>query len=391
MQFAAVIVAAGRGTRMGGEIPKQYQLLGGVPVLRRTVTRFLERPDLARLVVVTAAADAARYARTMAGLADPRLAAPVPGGASRSASVCAGLEALADHLPPEMPVLIHDAARPLLPHWVIDGVLEALMRGVAGAFPVLPVADALWHGRNGRAEQPRERAGLYRAQTPQGFRLGDILAAHRQANEQDAADDVAMARAAGLQVAMTPGAEENLKLTHPEDIARAEAFLGAGMEIRTGSGFDVHRFGAGDHLMLGGVRVPHERGVQAHSDGDVVLHALTDALLGALAEGDIGSWFPPSDPQWKGAASDVFLQAACARLAERGGQILNADCTIICERPKIGPHRDAMRAEIARIAGLDAARVSVKATTSEGLGFPGRGEGIAAMAMVTIRLPGGAP
>lgn len=381
--FAAVIVAAGRGLRAGGGEPKQYRPLAGRPVLRHALDRMLARRDLCALVVVIHPEDAGRCAAALGGIDDPRLRPPVAGGATRAESVRAGLAALAD-LDPATAVLIHDAARPFVPDAVIDGVLRGL-ESSDGALPVLPVVDALWRG-DSLADQPLSRDGLWRAQTPQGFRLGAIRAAHA-AHAGPADDDAVVARIAGLRVALTPGAEENFKITAPGDFVRAARIVEAALETRTGQGFDVHRFGPGDHVMLGGIAVPHDRGVVAHSDGDVVLHALTDAVLGALAEGDIGRWFPPSDPRWRGAASDRFLAHAVRRVAERGGRILHADLTVLCERPRIGPHAAAMRARIADILGVDARRVSVKATTTEGLGFTGRGEGIAAMATATVALP----
>jgi 2-C-methyl-D-erythritol 4-phosphate cytidylyltransferase/2-C-methyl-D-erythritol 2,4-cyclodiphosphate synthase len=384
MQFSALVVAAGRGLRAGGGVPKQYRDLAGRPVLRRTVECFLAHPGLGRLCLVIHPDDAGLCADALGGLEDERIMPPVPGGDTRQASVRAGLEALA--LAPGVPpfVLIHDAARPFVTGDVIDGVLEGLSAH-PGAFPALPVVDALWRGSEGLAGEPQPRGGLWRAQTPQGFRLGDILAAHR-AHPGAADDDVAIARRAGLTVAVTRGAEGNFKLTDAQDFQRAEAGLGRQVEYRTGQGFDVHRFRDGDHVTLGGVRIPHDRGLDAHSDGDVVLHALTDALFGAIVEGDIGQWFPSSDPQWRGAASTVFLGKAAERVAARGGRVTHCDCTVICERPRVAAHAPAMRANIAATLGIGADRVSVKATTSERLGFTGRGEGIAAFATATVAL-----
>ncbi|HEU0223102.1 MAG TPA: bifunctional 2-C-methyl-D-erythritol 4-phosphate cytidylyltransferase/2-C-methyl-D-erythritol 2,4-cyclodiphosphate synthase [Paracoccaceae bacterium] len=385
MEFAALVVAGGRGLRAGGGTPKQYRVLGGQPLIRHAVARFLAHPGLGRLLVVIHPEDRALYGDALRGIEDPRLAPPVAGGATRPKSVRAGLEALATSPSAPPLVLIHDGARPLVSAQVIDGVLEALSSH-AGAFPALPVVDALWEAEGGLARAPRPRAGLWRAQTPQGFRLAEILAAHR-AHRGEADDDVAIARAAGLAVAVTPGAEENFKITGGEDFARAARLLEGGMEYRTGQGFDVHRFGEGDHVTLGGVRIPHDCGVVAHSDGDVALHAITDALFGALAEGDIGRWFPPAEPRWRGAASSIFLAKAAERMAARGGRVVHVDCTLVCERPKIAPHAEAMRANIAAILGIGAERVSIKATTSERLGFTGRGEGIAALATATVALP----
>ncbi|HSF91682.1 MAG TPA: 2-C-methyl-D-erythritol 2,4-cyclodiphosphate synthase, partial [Paracoccaceae bacterium] len=295
-------------------------------------------------------------------------------------SVRLGLEAL-EFLKPEA-VLIHDAARPLVSVDVISGVLAALETNIA-AFPVLPVVDALWLQDSGQITTPQPRENLVRAQTPQGFRFAEILAAHREI-KTPAADDVAIARAAGYAVATTQGAEENFKITLPQDFARAEHIIGAQMDIRTGNGFDVHKFGPGEHVTLCGVQIPFSQGLVGHSDADVPMHTITDAIFGALAEGDIGQWFPPSEAEWKGAASEIFLAKAVERVAARGFTISNIDCTIICELPKIGPHAQTMRAEIARICRLDVDRVSVKATTSEKLGFTGRGEGIASMATATL-------
>ena len=302
----------------------------------------------------------------------------VTGGATRALSVLAGLQALegvADL------ALIHDAARPFVSADLIDRVLGAL-RHHPGAAPALQVVDALWRG-DGTVTGTQDRTGLWRAQTPQGFHLDKILAAHR-AHGADAADDVEIARVAGLDVAIVPGDESNFKITGPEDFARAEKALRADMDIRTGNGYDVHRFGPGDSVTLCGVTIPFGRTLQGHSDADVGMHAVTDAIYGALARGDIGQHFPPSDPQWKGAASHIFLEHACALARSEGFEITHADCTLVCEEPKIGPHAAAMRAEMARIMGMDVDRVSVKATTSERLGFTGRGEGIAALATATL-------
>ncbi|QDL92895.1 bifunctional 2-C-methyl-D-erythritol 4-phosphate cytidylyltransferase/2-C-methyl-D-erythritol 2,4-cyclodiphosphate synthase [Paroceanicella profunda] len=391
MQFAAIVVAAGRGLRAGGDVPKQYQMLAGMPVLRRTAAMLLAHPVLTHLCVVIHPEDSELCHRALHGLSDPRLMPPVCGGANRADSVRAGLEALVairgDLLTAPVPgtVLIHDAARPLTPRHVIDAVLDALAID-PGALPALPVVDALWSGSDGLASAPRPREGLWRAQTPQGFRLADILAAHR-AHRGPADDDVAIARAAGLTVAITAGAEENFKITAREDFARAERLLEDKMDIRTGNGFDVHRFRDGPGVTLCGVHVPHDKALEGHSDADVAMHAVTDALFGALAEGDIGQWFPPSEARWKGAASQIFLEKAAERVAARAGRITHVDCTIICEAPKIGPHAEAMRARLAQILQIEKDRVSVKATTSERLGFTGRGEGIAAMATATVVLP----
>ncbi|MGG7565603.1 bifunctional 2-C-methyl-D-erythritol 4-phosphate cytidylyltransferase/2-C-methyl-D-erythritol 2,4-cyclodiphosphate synthase [Rhodovulum sp. DZ06] len=403
----ALAVAAGRGTRAGPGGPKQYRDLAGAPVLRRTLEALAAHPAVGALCVVIHRDDRAEYERAVAGLALP-LAPPVIGGAERQDSVRLGLAALAETHGPETPVLIHDAARPFVPIALVDAALAALEAGWDGACPSEPVVDTLRRGVAGDAGSDAggdggpaaphvtagdivPRDGLWRAQTPQVFRLGPILAAHEAAAGQALTDDVAVAAAAGLRCALTPGAAENFKLTTAQDIARAAALItGPAMDIRFGTGFDVHAFAEGDHVTLCGVDIPHDRTLSGHSDADVAMHALTDAIFGAIAEGDIGRWFPPSDMQWKGAASHIFLEKAAERVAARGGRIQNVDVTIICERPKIGPHADAMRAELARILGIEVGRVSVKATTSEKLGFTGRQEGIAAQAAACIILEGDA-
>ncbi len=376
---AAIIVAAGRGTRAGDGPPKQWRDLAGRPVLAHTLEAF-RRAGIARLMLVLHPDDLAR-AQTL-DLTGVRL---VAGGASRTASVRAALEALAADAPPHH-VLIHDGARPFPSVGLIEAVCAALGSGPAAA-PALPVTDALWRGQAGIVTGTADRDGLFRAQTPQGFDFAAILAAHR-AHPGDAADDVAIARAAGLAVTITPGSADNLKLTYPQDFARAARLLArredTPMQIRLGNGYDVHRFGPGDGCWLCGVLVPHDRALMGHSDADVGMHALTDAIYGALAEGDIGRHFPPSDPQWKGAASDIFLRHAVALASDRGYRIGNCDVTLVCEHPKIGPHADAMRARLAGIMGCETSAVSVKATTSERLGFTGRGEGIAAIATVCL-------
>ncbi len=377
--IAAVIVAAGRGARAGGAVAKQWQMLAGRPVLAHTIDAF-RRAAIAPIIVVVAPEDTARAA-TLAGN-DARV---VPGGDTRRASVRAALEALAAQ--PPHGVLIHDGARPLVSTALIGRMAAALGTQDAAA-PALAVTDALWRGANGRVMAAVPRDGLYRAQTPQAFRFHAILAAHRgfdAGTGPEPADDVEMARTAGLDVAILPGEEDNIKLTWPGDLARAARLLeGRPMDIRSGSGFDVHRFGPGDAVVLCGVRIPFDRGLDGHSDADVGMHALTDAIYGALAEGDIGRHFPPSDPQWKGADSALFLRHAAGRIAARGYRLANADVTLICEAPKIGPHADAMAARLAEILGVEPGRIGVKATTTERLGFTGRGEGIAAMASATL-------
>jgi 2-C-methyl-D-erythritol 4-phosphate cytidylyltransferase/2-C-methyl-D-erythritol 2,4-cyclodiphosphate synthase len=379
MGFAVIIVAAGRGVRAGPGLPKQYRQLAGRSVLAHTLAAFASHPGAGPIVTVLHPEDAGLFAAHVpAALA--RRCLCVSGGATREASVRAGLEALARHAPSH--VLIHDAARPLVSHALIDRVCAALARHAAAA-PALAVTDALWRGAAGHVAGVQDRAGLYRAQTPQGFAFGAILAAHR-AHPGGAADDVEVARAAGLDVAIVAGEDANLKITAPGDFDRALKMLEAAMDVRTGTGFDVHRFGAGNHVTLCGVEIAHPRGLEGHSDADVAMHALTDAIYGALAEGDIGTHFPPSDPQWRGAASRIFLEHASGRARARGFRVTHVDVTLICEAPKIGPHAGAMRDSLAAILGLEAGRVSVKATTSERLGFTGREEGIAAMASATL-------
>ena len=370
MTIAAIIVAAGRGTRAGGEVPKQWQMLAGRPVVSHALAAF---HGMTRVLVIHPEDRAQAEALGVDPLLD--------GGASRSQSVRNALEALVGQGVTR--VLIHDGARPLVSRAVIDRVLAGLDSHRAAA-PALSVTDALWTGAAGLVTGTRDRGGLFRAQTPQGFHFDAILAAHR-AFAGEAADDVEVARAAGLEVAIVAGEDDNVKLTFPGDFARAEAIIrGRSMDIRLGNGFDVHAFCPGDHVWLCGVKVPHGKGLLGHSDADVGMHALTDAIYGALAEGDIGQHFPPSDPQWKGAASRVFLAHAAALLAARGFRLANADVTLICERPKIGPQALAMRAALAQIMGVEVGRISVKATTSERLGFTGREEGIAAMATATL-------
>ena len=374
-ETAVIIVAAGRGTRAGSGEAKQWRAIAGRPVLAHAVAAFA---GIGRIVVVLHPEEMQRGAELFRGRVTL-----VAGGESRRESVRNAL----DVLDPEriLNVLIHDGARPLVSRAVIDRVLGALAEAPAAA-PALAVTDALWTGAAGAVTGTAPRDGLYRAQTPQGFRLGPIQAAHR-AFRGEASDDVEVALAAGLDVRIVAGEEENFKITWPADFDRAERILRGRMEIRTGNGFDVHAFTTGDHVMLCGVRLPHEKALLGHSDADVGMHALTDAIYGALAEGDIGRHFPPSDPQWQGAASHVFLSHAMERARARGFTLANADVTLICERPKIGPHAIDMARELARIMAVEADRVSVKATTSERLGFTGREEGIAAIATVTLMRP----
>lgn len=392
MTTAALIVAAGRGSRAGGEKPKQYQLLIGKPLLRYSLETLLGHAAVARVAVVIHSDDSDAYAEAIGDLADhPRLAPPCLGGAARQDSVRLGLEALAQDQPTQ--VLIHDAARPFLEHIQIDRLLNGLTQA-PGAVLAIPVVDTLKRDDGGYARSGVERQGLWRVQTPQAFRFADILTAHRQCAGLALTDDAAVAERAGLAVKLVPGAEENFKVTEPDDFARAERQLLQRLgDIRTGQGFDVHAFSdePGRKLTVGGLVIPHEKGLAGHSDADVALHALTDAILGALGDGDIGQHFPPSDTRWKNADSAAFLKHAVELVRKRGGRLAHCDVTIICEAPKIGPHREAMRARIAEIAGIALDRVSVKATTTEKLGFTGRREGIAAQAIATVRLPMGLP
>lgn len=394
----ALIVAAGRGTRArAGGGPKQYALLRGRPMLAWTIDAFLAHPRIEGVLTVIHADDGARYDRAAAGVRfdTEKLMPAVPGGATRQESVRLGLESLA-HLGCEH-VLIHDAARPFLDAGVIDRVLDGLVDHV-GAIAAVPVADTLKRspGLRAQIECTVPRDGLWRAQTPQGFRFQEILDGHRRASSSgrsDFTDDASIAEWADLEVVVVSGSERNTKITMAEDLLLAERTLemeysmAGEFETRTGTGFDVHRFADGDSVWLCGVEIPHAKRLDGHSDADVGLHALTDAILGALGDGDIGQHFPPSDPQWKGARSDVFLKDAAGRVQARGGRIVNVDVTLLCEAPKVGPYREAMRAAIAGILGVDVGRVGVKATTTERLGFTGREEGIAAMASASIALP----
>lgn len=383
---AAIVVGAGRGTRAGPGGPKQYRGLGGHTIIWHSLRQFTTHPDVAFAVPVIHPDDHEIFATSCAGL---RFDPPVMGGATRQASVLAGLEALAAKAPDI--VLIHDAARPFVSAGIIARAIAETGRA-DGAIPALLLADTVKEvDADGIVTATRDRTQLRLAQTPQAFRFTAILDAHRKAAAQglaDFTDDAALAEWAGLTVRVFDGDAANMKITTADDLAKAErTFAAAPGDIRTGNGFDVHAFGTGDHVMLCGVRIAHPQGLSGHSDADVGLHALTDALLGALADGDIGSHFPPSDPQWRGASSDRFLAFAAERVRARGGRITHLDVTLICEAPKVGPHRDAMRARIAEIADVAIDRVAVKATTSERLGFTGRGEGIAAMATATVALP----
>lgn len=398
MTAAALIVAAGRGTRAGsngpdsgpGHVPKQYARLAGRPVLTHVIAAFEACPGIATITVVIHPADRDLYeAAVPAGSA--RLTPPVLGGATRQDSVRLGLDSLAAEAPDV--VLIHDAARPFVTPSTVASIIGALENNVA-AIAAVPLADTLKRQDDkGLIGETVARKGLWRAQTPQGFRFAEIAAAHKRAagnGTPDFTDDAAIAEWAGLDVALVEDTPRNFKITTAEDMAMAEELMRSApqaFEPRTGSGFDVHAFCPGDHVWLGGIRIAHERGLEGHSDADAPLHALTDALLGAIGDGDIGQHFPPSDPAWKGAASHLFVEDAAKRIAARGGRITNVDLTILCEEPRIGPHRDAMRSAIAAMLGIETARVAVKATTTERLGFTGRKEGLAALATATVLLP----
>ena len=389
----ALIVAAGRGVRAGGVGPKQYQPLAGQAVIAHTVKAFLDTACIDFVRVVIHRDDGDLYHEALAAFIDHnKLLPPVTGGAQRQDSVRLGLESLADHAPQK--VLIHDAARPFVEAPVISRVVDALDTA-DGAIAALPVFDTIKKANADGASPPTinttiSREGLWRAQTPQGFRFAEILKAHTAAAGQVLTDDAAVAEAAGLAVTLVPGSPNNMKITQAEDFGMAETLLGrqaSTWEYRAGHGYDVHSFDDGDSVVLCGVNIPYTAKLKGHSDADVGMHALTDAILGAIGEGDIGDHFPPSDPQWKGAPSHIFLEKARDLVAQKGGAIVNCDVTLICEAPKIGPHRMAMREALGTILNLDVSRISVKATTTEQLGFTGRREGIAATASASIRLP----
>jgi 2-C-methyl-D-erythritol 4-phosphate cytidylyltransferase/2-C-methyl-D-erythritol 2,4-cyclodiphosphate synthase len=385
--IAAVVVAGGRGLRAGGDVPKQYRELAGEPVIRPALLAFLSHPQVSAVQPVIHRQDEEIFRAATAGL--QKLLPPVWGGATRQASVRAGLEGLSTSAPTL--VLIHDAARPFVSGALIGRAIAA-GKDRGAAVPAVAIADTVKKiDATAVVTETLDRNLLRTVQTPQAFDFGLIIAAHRRAASaglEDFSDDAALAEWAGHPVSVFDGEQGNVKLTTGDDFLRAEAIRAAALaDVRTGNGFDVHAFAEGDHVMLGGVRIPHSRGVTGHSDADVALHALVDAILGALAEGDIGLHFPPSDPQWKGAASDRFLAFACERVRARRGMIAHLDITVVCEAPRVSPHRDAMRARIATIAGISQDRVAIKATTSEKLGFTGRGEGIVAMATATVRLP----
>ena len=389
MTVAVIIVAAGAGLRVGGDVPKQYQHIGGRQVLRHTLEVFLSHENVTTIQTVIGDGHRPLYDEAVAGLTLPD---PVQGGATRQASVWHGLQAVAASNPAK--VLIHDAARPFVDHATISAVIDALDEGPA-AIPALAVADTLKRASNGIIIATVDRAGLWAAQTPQGFRTSDIIAAHKAAaasGRSDFTDDASIAEWAGLDVAIVAGTPENRKITTAADLHEAEARLNHGAhsmltDIRVGHGYDVHAFEDGDHVILCGVKIPHTKKLKGHSDADVGLHTITDAIYGALCEGDIGKHFPPTDPQWKGAESWIFLDHAAKMVRDRGGIISHVDLTLICQAPKMRPHVDAMRESVAKIISIDVGRVSVKATTTEWLGFTGREEGIAAAATATIRLP----
>lgn len=381
--IAVIVVAAGTGARTGGT-PKQYRMLSGKAVLARSIEAFSRRTEVGWVVPVIHRDHSVLYSKL--AVSRDKLLPPVMGAATRQGSVLAGLEALAP-IRPDL-VLIQDAARPLVDSEVIDGVERAL--GLA-ALPVVPVTDTIKRTEDGRhAVSAGERDKLFAAQTPQGFDYETILAAHRRAAREprEFTDDASIAEWYGVPVALTRGSARNIKLTHAEDFERAERMLGAkSMETRTGSGIDVHPFEPGEAVWLAGVRIPHDKKLKGHSDADAPLHALCDAIYGALGEGDIGTFFPPSDPQWRGAASSVFLRHAAGLVVERQGRIVNLDVNIVCEAPRIASFVPAMKEAIAEAAGIAPARVSIKATTSERLGFTGRAEGLLAMATATIEIP----
>jgi 2-C-methyl-D-erythritol 4-phosphate cytidylyltransferase/2-C-methyl-D-erythritol 2,4-cyclodiphosphate synthase len=383
---ATIVVAAGRGLRAGGDVPKQYRAIAGEPVIRPSLARFAAHRGIDAVQPVIHADDEAMFRAATDGL---KLLPAVHGGATRQGSVRAGLEALAARQPDL--VLVHDAARPFLSDALVTRAIDAGYRSGA-AVPAIAIADTVKKvDAAGHIVATIDRTDLRVVQTPQAFAFALLLNAHRRAataGREDFTDDAALAEWAGQRVSVFEGEAGNVKLTTSDDFVRAEtARMAALADVRTGNGFDVHAFADGDHVMLGGVRIAHSRGVTGHSDADVALHALVDAVLGALAEGDIGEHFPPSDPQWRGVSSDRFLAFARERVRARSGMIAHLDVTIVCEAPRVAPHRDAMRARIAAIAGIPPTRVAVKATTSEKLGFTGRSEGILAMATATVRLP----
>lgn len=372
-----LILAAGRGTRAGGGMPKQYRTLMGEPILRHTIRAILASDRIDEVCVVIHPDDTDHYNHCIKTISDKRLQPPTLGGTTRSKSALNGLRACTSEQ-----VFIHDGARPMLPLAALERIIDS-MESNRAAFLALPVTDALWQVIDGQAVSALPRDTIWRGQTPQAFYLQDILAAH-EATKHSADDDVALARLAGIDVVSVLGSELNMKITQPQDFALAERLLGKTMDIRVGNGFDVHKLGDGDHVIICGIKIPFNHSLIGHSDADVGMHAITDAIFGAIAQGDIGQWFPPSDMQWKGVSSDIFLKKSVEVAVSKGFYISNIDCTILCEQPKIGPHSDAMRHALAQITGVDIDRISVKATTTETLGFTGRGEGIAAQATATL-------
>ena len=380
IETVALIVAAGRGERLGGDIPKQYRRLAGLPMLLRSLQAFVRHPRISGVRAIIHPDDMALYNEATAGL---ELMPVAFGGATRHESSQKGLESLTSNPPGR--VLIHDASRPLVDAATIDRVLASLEHSTS-AIAALPVRDTIKReDGDASVSETIDRSALWRAQTPQGFDYSPILTAHQIPSNRSYTDDAAVAEAAGITVKLVLGDEDNFKITTEQDFRHAERLL-AGSEVRVGNGFDVHRFGPGDSITLCGVVIPHDRGLVGHSDADAGLHALTDAILGALGEGDIGEHFPPTDPRWEGKDSAIFLKHAATLLNERGGSVRHLDVTLICERPKISPHRHEMQRRVAEIIGIDSTQVSVKATTTEGLGFAGRGEGVAAQAVATIAL-----
>ncbi|QIG51174.1 bifunctional 2-C-methyl-D-erythritol 4-phosphate cytidylyltransferase/2-C-methyl-D-erythritol 2,4-cyclodiphosphate synthase [Nordella sp. HKS 07] len=386
MKIGAVVVAAGSGSRAGGEKPKQYQTIGGRPVLWWTLKALLDHPRIAAVQTVIGPYQTGLFRDAVSDL---DIAPPVTGGATRQESCRIGLEALARHGLTH--VLIHDAARPFLSPELIDRVIAGLATH-QGAVPGLAVADTLKRAASGTIERTIDRSGLWAVQTPQGFAYDAICAAHekaRQAGHSQLTDDAAVAEFVGLDVAIVAGSPENRKMTTMDDIAEADRTLNRNLtDIRTGMGVDIHAFAPGDHVMLCGVRIDHTQRLAGHSDADVALHALTDAILGAIGEGDIGTFFPPSDPQWKDAPSSIFLSKAVELVRQRGGKVGNADIAILAEVPRISPHLAAMKSSLSAMLGIGEDRIAIKATTAETLGFVGRREGVTAFANVIVRLPG---
>ncbi len=383
VSVAVIIVAAGRGHRASKNLPKQYELIFGKTTLNHTIKSFVSCSTICNILCVIHPDDLELYNKAIAPF---EIMPPVHGGPTRQESVYRGLKALESSAPDI--VLIHDAARPFIEENIINSLVKTITDGEKAALPALPVVDSLKKADNDYVTGIASRDGLYTAQTPQAFNFGTILKAHEATQDQEFTDDVAVAAASGIKAKIITGSEAAFKITHREDFKKAEQHLMIQMsDIRVGKGYDVHKFEDGDHVWLCGVKIPHAMSLKGHSDADVAMHALTDALYGAMAEGDIGRHFPPTEAKWKGAASDIFLKHAVSMVGERGGMIASVDITIICEAPKIGPHSDAMCTRLADIMDMDISRVSVKATTTEKLGFTGRGEGIAAEAIATVRLP----